>query len=1429
MSSYFQEQAEESENEGSVASNSSDGPKSKKRKVEKKKKRRIESSDEEEDEEDDELKAREEMKGFVVDEDEDEGNEDGSDDEKKSEKSESDADDLLEDDLDLVNENIGMKVGGRVQISDDEDDREKIQRELFNGTGDDYEDDDFVERRPHRRDRSRSRSESSHESEEDDRFIVEDDDGHRRRRHRGTASNRAELREAQDIFGFEDEDILGMNEIFDQVDDYEDGEGDETRKEKTLLSVLEPEDLELHKSEDHKIIYADIPERFQTRPIPVQKAEEDELKLEAQWIMKRAFDRLNVISVQDGYQLEFIESGTSNEDTVKQEAPEKVQEALNFIRNSNLEVLFIAFYRKEHIYEILGVQDLWAIYEYDEKWLHLRDRQARLKELLRRMESFVNEVPESEGLVRRVKAEDYARIETAETNEEVNDCFEHFQLYYSNFLTRMVQHEIEKNQDPEHQAQAVPKTTAKNDKYWSCALNGPGDVVAKFGLTAEQVAENFEFPRHIAESNPQAPLEVAKDLVNQLFETSEVIIRGAKYVFAYQLSREPAVRRRVRQMYRNYAKLRVYPTRRGQVDIDESNPIFPRRYLVGKPVRELERAEFLEYHAAKEQGLLNVEVYVDPKGSIEGHNIAEDFMNTEDVFGETTETSHSAMEWKRLREEALEQCIMDILCPYFAKETYEVLLDESRKHVLKECRAKLEKALMVGRYRPTIEYANEEEERREPEQDSENKNFPPARIVAIAPTAEFSGESQAVALDENGVVLDHCPVTFHSKFRDQGVNWDVSLRAFIAMCRKYRPHVIAIAGTDLRSVNLKRDLERSLDEAVDDQRLEIRIPVEIVSAEVGRIFSNSKTGREEFPHHNPNTRLAISVGRCLRDPLLEYARLYNKEKDYLSIRLHPMQANVPERDLSWAFQREFVNRVNEVGVDINYCIEFPHTNGVMQFVCGFGPRKAEHVMQLLEHQSLILDARSKLVTLCSLGPTIFINSAGFIKIDIEKVRDTAEDYVEQLDGSRVHPETYEWARKMAMDALEYDETNDPANAIDDVIQQPDRLKELDLDAFAEELARQGFGNKQITLYDIRAELNHRYKDLRQPYQSLQGMDLFNILVPNPDLFLPGKLITGRVQRVQMKKSDPDRGPMDENDSRNQVGVRVILDEGVNGFIRRKDCSDDPDSIRDLNDVFKQQMPIICKILQFNENNFSCNLSCKGSDLKSGQPQLDKYFDTPRCEQDNRKLDMRKTMNTFKTRFVKRVISHQAFHNVTHADAERMLRTMNQGEAIIRPSSKSMNHLTVTWKVAEGVYQHVNIAESKKKHYFNLGKELKIDKESYEDLDEILARFVTPMAEYAREVLGHKYSLEGWIFEDHKEEIEANIKAQREQAPARIPYVFTVSREFPGKFVISYQLRKPLHEYFTVTPEGVRFRQRTFPTLESMINWFKQHYREMPRR
>lgn len=55
------------------------------------------------------------------------------------------------------------------------------------------------------------------------------------------------------------------------------------------------------------------------------------------------------------------------------------------------------------------------------------------------------------------------------------------------------------------------------------------------------------------------------------------------------------------------------------------------------------------------------------------------------------------------------------------------------------------------------------------------------------------------------------------------------------------------------------------------------------------------------------------------------------------------------------------------------------------------------------------------------------------------------------------------------------------------------------------------GNKSITLYDIRAELNSRYKDLRQPFQSSNPEELFDMLTKEtPETFYIGKMVTASV-------------------------------------------------------------------------------------------------------------------------------------------------------------------------------------------------------------------------------------------------------------------------------------------------------------------------------
>ncbi|KAI6213562.1 SH2 domain-containing protein [Aphelenchoides besseyi] len=1399
MSHFIDNQAEESEND----LDSDDEPVVKKKKMSKKP-RNINSSDEDDDEEEDDARAQAEMAGFVVDEEENEEEESDVDD-NKSDRSGSVSDDLLDDDLDLVNENTGKHAGGR----------------------DDYEDDNPQRsRRP-----PRSNSISSRSSyDEEDQFIVHDDDGDsRRRRHKRPVRNQAELQEAQEIFGFESEDVLTeMNEIFADMDE-EEGGMESGRHERTLIGVIEPEELAKHDTEGRKIIFNDVPERFQTRSIPVTNGEDDELKMEALWIQQRGFETSSVTSMQDGIGFTLVNVGSLSKEEIDRDAPDKIQEALNFIRNSNYEVPFIAFYRKEHVDSALALPDLWTIYEFDEKWLHFRDRKQRLTSLYSRMDKFIRDLSQLDEIIRPISDKNYLDLQSAQSAEEIMDCYEHFQLYYSNFLTRMVQYEIEQIDDPEQRPPALPKQTPRNDRYWNCVLNGAGNVALRFGLTAEQVAENFEYKRHHCTSETLTPEEVAAEhLTSALFPNVESVLNAAVYVMSYQLSREPGIRRKIREIYRNNAKLRAYPTKKGLVEIDETHPLFSRRYITEKPIRELEKTDYLRFDLAKQQNLLNVEIYIDAKDPEEDkkpqHEKTPGLLLTEVLAGNyfaVDESTEVSMKWDVYRNKALKECVQ-VLEKQFARETHEILLSEAKDCVLREASRYFESRISPGKYRPTIAYYSNEDGAEDIE-----ANNPQVRVIALAPSAEFSGETTAIALDHNGMVSDTCPVSFRTRFdqRTNGNSVNVSLRAFIEMCRAHRPHVIAIAASDMRASSLKFDVEKTIEQAVDDgRRLPEKIPVHIVTAEAAKVYAKSRMSEREFPTYNALMRMAISVGRCLLDPLVEYAHLCNADDDFLGIRIHPLQDSVSKGDLRWCYERAFINRVSEVGVDINHCIEFPHTSGVLQFVCGLGPQKANHIMQLLKHQDGVLDARSKLVTLCNLGPTIFVNAAGFIRIDVEKVREVTDEYVEQLDGSRVHPETYEWARKMAIDALEVEENNDPTSAIDEIIAAPDRLKDLDLDAFAKELDRQGFGNKSITLYDIRAELNNQYKDLREPPIPLDGFDLFKELVPNYELY------QDVVRHVEHFFSDRDyltQTHMGTEFCRGfGTGVRIQLDDGVSGYIHRNNLSDMPTSFNDPSDIVRPGQSIACRVLAFQADRMVCDLSCKTTDLQREENvDEDPHFDRSKMDEDLRaKEDKLQKGTRAKTTFTKRVISHQSFHNVTAADAERMLSNMSQGEAIIRPSSKSINQLTVTWKVTEGIYQHVPIIEDKKKHAFDLGKELRINNEVFEDLDEILARYITPLAEYVREVLNHKYFVDSLASEDMTE-IEEQIRLLKSSQPGRIPYVFTASKTYPGKFVISYQLNRPRHEYFTATSEGFRFRQHNFPGLESMINWFKLHYRD----
>uniref|UniRef100_A0A915EDD2 Helix-turn-helix DNA-binding domain-containing protein n=1 Tax=Ditylenchus dipsaci TaxID=166011 RepID=A0A915EDD2_9BILA len=523
MADFVNDQASESDRDEDDTGSDASEPAAKRQKKQKKHKRNKKISSDEEDEEDeaaeDALRS-EEMKGFVVDEDEDDDEGEDNRDDDQSDRANSDEDDLLDDDLDLLDENIGRKKGGRVEMdSDDEDDRERIKNDIF-----DQEDEDGAEeerRRQAPREYEDDEEASRSESEQSEGQFIVNDDGMDRKRTKGKKGrmNNEFLNDAKDVFGVED-----IDEFYDDEEGIEDEaeEGEEglsSAKPRTtkvsLWNSIEPSELDkgFVSAADKRIIFEDRPERFQMRKIPVTEVDDHELDLETAWVHEYAF-KADTISKQQGIGLSIL-SGPDQVATYKgeMEAPDKIKEAIRFIRNQHFEVPFIAFYRKEYVESSLHMSDLWKVYQYDEKWCRLQQRKQRVLELLKRVQQYIVNCEGTEN-IRKVTEKDFNDVTGVQTTEELADVYAHFQLYYGSEMSRV--HEWEQNVAKEKlDSTFVPKfkLCGRTDKYLLCIQCGLGPMAQKFGLTPEEFSENFtEYVKHEVRQDPLEPNEVAKEL-----------------------------------------------------------------------------------------------------------------------------------------------------------------------------------------------------------------------------------------------------------------------------------------------------------------------------------------------------------------------------------------------------------------------------------------------------------------------------------------------------------------------------------------------------------------------------------------------------------------------------------------------------------------------------------------------------------------------------------------------------------------------------------------------------------------------------------------------------------------------------------------------------------------------------------------------------
>jgi transcription elongation factor SPT6 len=752
-------------------------------------------------------------------------------------------------------------------------------------------------------------------------------------------------------------------------------------------------------------------------------------------------------------------------------------------------------------------------------------------------------------------------------------------------------------------------------------------------------------------------------------------------------------------------------------------------------------------------------------------------------------------EWNSERRKVLTQALLSFLLPKFEAETRRELREAAVKVGVESAGENLYNLAMEGPYRP------------QSLMHTENRFLYPTGdlpMVGICCSSDPKEATYLASVTERGTCNDHLAIPGGTridsgKYREKVIMFLLQSRpaaVLVGTSGGFESRVLHRKMNEIISEALQRwkdkdiqgddeddeDFEArraSFDKLIpsgydDDDEEEWKCNADMIDDTVSQLFGRSVRGKKEFPDHHTNLKIAISTARYAKDPLGELTYAWSVASDtgnfgaeLLYINIHPMQQLLPRTLLLRQYERALCEVVADVGVDINAACSLDHLQGLLTFVSGFGPRKANSLKQSIEKLGEVIGSRRFLLEKRLMGPIVYSNAVAFLRIRNVDVDDG--QIMNPLDDTRLHPDVYNrnsWAAKIATDALERaeDETRNKERAaikaLRDVMDNSgqeverlflatkeewevnygptfnvfewnprvnvpsdkwrDKVEELDLDAFAEMIKQSGLGKWHSHLQMIKWEFRLPFADPRTPMEPLTGDKLFKLITGETDQSLrPGKEVTGKVVR------------------NGDFGSRVKLEGEIPAFIPLRNLADE--HVETAEDVVTVGMVVTAVVTEVKKDHMCVDMSLKMEDFRkqpskwdrpSSLPPLDDHFDYHSSalieEKKSKEREARLEAQQLSLghtrlgdhgapknrmgRVTRRACAHPAFRNARNDEVERELKEGGPamvGEALVRPSSKSSDSLAVHWMVQEGSVKVVEVVEEDKDTDASIGNILKI--------------------------------------------------------------------------------------------------------------------------
>ncbi|KAJ1659646.1 Transcription elongation factor spt6 [Dispira simplex] len=1178
-----------------------------------------------------------------------------------------------------------------------------------------------------------------------------------------------------------------------------------------LKDVFEPAELEqkMMTDKDNEIRARDIPERFQIRfaslrSPPLDEDNADDLPALA------CFSRpLTDSEIEEETEWAVQYFVPCSDPALLEEYTAAVYNVCRFIGRDFLEVPFISTHRRDYLMYsnkiplpepdpwdnyssgpppdprvILKDNDLWTLFDVDIKFRSFNERKWDVRNLIGKLQQYVTSDPERSTRLdtERYPLEEIKQLlQRAHMVNEVHDLLDYVQLLYGPQLASL-KRQANNNGDGEPQTGTEMKRPSKNAIYEQCRKSSVARFAAQVTISPHQFAINFSDgePRTLPQNPPESVQQLAEQFIAPDFSSVNLVTRAAQMMLAQEIGLHPRVRYRIRRLCRRMAVVSVEPTTRGRSSIDNHHDYYPFKYLQRKPVEGFSKSsQFLSILEGEKLGLLRVTIELDDDERT--------LSSMEDSYTSDQFSEH-AQNWDNFRREVMKLADQSYFKPLVSRYTREWLRSEAEEYVGQALQYTLEAKLNV---KPCL-----------PHRLATDQSPRVLTLTMDDDAASNVARIKWVALDSRGQLVDHGSLAELRTVEGMDV--------LLEILEKRKPDVVGVSGT---TPQVKRLLDEVTAVVGDYQsRGNDEVTTEWVEDEVARVYRNSPEALEQFPNITSGHRYCVALGRHLQGSVYSYAGLGNK---ITALRLHPQQTLLEDEVVQRYVERAFVNVVNHMGVDINLALQFRHYACVLQYVAGLGPRKVALVTQRLEASSEgLLDCRASLILNHITTRNIFMNCASFLRV-------VPPNY-DVLDNTRIHPEDYALARKMATDALEVEveeemDDDNPSLHVEELMRSdPEKLNELLLEDYAQELEKRLKQPKLEALRSIKQELQAPYADSRAEFEPLSEDRLFTMLTGETDHTLyPDQIVVTTVQRV-----------------RDRFAI-CKLDSGVDGFLPISRVDDE--RVEVLADVLSEGEALPCAVIQVNKDRFTVDLTSRPSDLDEAQrrlqeyePRVDSYFDHTAARAEAR-AKPQEVCNSHDTSTgpsrSSRIIDHPLFKPFRAKEAETYLADRQVGSAVIRPSSRGNDHIAVTWKVADGVYQHVDVVEEGKPSAMAVGRTLRVGLDNvYSDLDELIVMHIEAMERLVEEMTDHPKYRDSSL-QDMQEYISAASKTQQ-----RGVYGFCLCPERPGWFYLVFKPNpkaSPIIWKVQVCPNAYRLGEAAYPDVSALINGFKRMQMNRP--